>query len=491
MQEWVEKELKTSELGDSRLDARFRTVTNDLSQKPSVSIPAACNGWNDTLAAYRFFGNKRVTAENILAPHQKATTERIQKQETVLLVQDTTEIDVTRRHVIMSGSGPLNEANRFGFYNHAILAVTPDKIPLGVIGTDIYSRDLNEFLENLKDKKERAKKSGCKPIEEKESFRWLEGYRLACEVQNQCPGTRIICISDSEGDIYECLTEGSVKIENKADWIIRACQDRCLAGQAEGLCISPKLWKAVSKAEILGNLEIEVKKNEPKSKDKRKRKQKKTARDATVTVQAKRVEMKAPYRKGLKLENVEVNAVSVREINGPEDEPPVEWLLLTSLSISSFEDVCLVIEYYGCRWQIEIYFRVLKSGCKIEDRQFESAENYMPCLAIFMIVAWRVMSVMMMSRKYPEMPCDTVFSEDEWKAVYVIVKKQKYPPEAPKLEESVKMVAHLGGYLGRKKDGPPGPKTLWIGMQRMMDYANAWRILKSVGMPPDGTQICV
>ena len=114
--------------------------------------------------------------------------------------------------------------------------------------------------------------------------------------------------------------------------------------------------------------------------------------------------MKAPYRKGLKLENVEVNAVSVREINGPEDEPPVEWLLLTSLSISSFEDVCLVIEYYGCRWQIEIYFRVLKSGCKIEDRQFESAENYMPCLAIFMIVAWRVMSVMMMSRKYPEMP---------------------------------------------------------------------------------------
>ena len=136
-----------------------------------------------------------------------------------------------------------------------------------MVGTGIYARDLNDFLENLKDKKERAKKSGCKPIVEKESFRQLEGYRQACEVWNQCPGTRIVCISDSEGDIYECMSEGSVNIENKADWIIRACQDRCLAGQAEGLCISPKLWKAVSKAEILGNLEIEVKKNEPKSKD--------------------------------------------------------------------------------------------------------------------------------------------------------------------------------------------------------------------------------
>ncbi len=267
MQEWIEKEMKTSDLGDSRLDARFRTVTNDLSQKPSVSIPAACNGWNDTLAAYRFFGNKRVTAENILAPHQKATAERIQEQETVLLVQDTTEIDVTRRHVIMSGAGPLNDASRFGFYNHVMMAITPDKIPLGVVGTGIYARDLNDFLENLKDKKERAKKSGCKPIVEKESFRQLEGYRQACEVQNQCPGTRIVCISDSEGDIYECMSEGSVNIENKADWIIRACQDRRLEDQTKELCTYPKLWEEISKAEILGNLEIEVRKNEPKSKD--------------------------------------------------------------------------------------------------------------------------------------------------------------------------------------------------------------------------------
>jgi hypothetical protein len=233
--------------------------------------------------------------------------------------------------------------------------------------------------------------------------------------------------------------------------------------------------KELSSAKILGEAEVRVSKNEPKSKDDRKRKQSRSARTVTTTIQAKRVKLKSPYRKGERLPDVEVNAVLVREINPPKDETPVEWLLLTSLPINSFEEVCLVIEYYCQRWQIEIYFRVLKSGCKVEERQLETQDRYRPCLALYMIIAWRVMFVMMLGRECPDMLCDTVLGENEWKSVYMIVKHKEPPKEVPTLQEVVYMIASLGGHLGRKHDGPPGPKVMWIGMQRMMDFAQAWR----------------
>ncbi len=486
MQDWIDMELETSGIGDVRLDARYLIVMNDLSQKPSFSIPTACNGWNETHAAYRFFANERTDAKSILKPHQDAGLKRIQGQQVVLVAQDTTEIDVTRRHEKMEGAGPLSEANRLGFFNHTMLAITPDRIPLGVVQAQIYARDMEEFLSNQKDRKNRDKKRKQKSIEEKESYRWLVGYQKACEIQHQCSETQIVCISDSEGDIYECFLEGDLGDNNecKADWIIRACQDRSVQGEKIGYTY-PKLWQEVGKAEVIGQVEIKVTGNEPKSKDGRKRRQKRTGRITTANVQAKELEMKAPYRKGQKLSNVKLNAVFVSEVDPPEGEPPVEWLLLTSLPIGTFEEACLVIEYYCCRWQIEIYFRVLKSGCKVEDRQFESADRFLPCLAMYMIIAWRVMFLLMLGRKCPDMPCDAVFSEDEWQSVYVIVKKKQPPEEAPRLEEMVKIIAGLGGYIGRKNDGPPGPKAMWIGLQRMADYAMAWRTFKSV-KKPDG-----
>lgn len=287
------------------------------------------------------------------------------------------------------------------------------------------------------------------------------------------------------GDIYECFLEGDSGDNNecKADWIIRACQDRSVQGEKIGYTY-PKLWLEAGKAEVIGLVEIEVTGNEPKSEDSRKRRQKRTGRTTAATVQVKELEMKAPYRKGRKLSNVKLNAVSVSVTDPPEGEPPVEQLLLTSLPIGTFEVACLVIEYYCCRWQIEIYFRVLKSGCKVEDRQFETADRFLPCLAMYMIIAWRVMFLLMLGRKCPDMPCDAVFSDDEWQSVYVIVKKRQPPEEALRLEEMVKIIAGLGGFLGRKNDGPPGPKAMWIGLQRMSDYALAWRSFKAVKKLP-------
>jgi len=219
---------------------------------------------------------------------------------------------------------------------------------------------------------------------------------------------------------------------------------------------------------------VEVSKNRPQSHDDRKRKQPRSARITTVTIQAKRVKLKAPWRPEGGLPDVEVNAILVRELNPPDGEEPIEWLLLTSLPIDKLKKVHRVIEYYACRWQVEVYFRILKSGCKIEDRQFESADHYLPCLALYMVIAWRVMYVMMLGRTCPEMSCGELFSEAEWKAVYTVVRREPPPETPPTLQEMIAMIGRLGGNMGRRHDGPPGPKAMWIGMQRMMDLAAAW-----------------
>ncbi len=487
MQAWIEMELQTSDFGDERLDERFRIVLDHLSQKPSVSIPTACCGWTETIATYRFFDNSRVEPQDVLAPHQDATLDRIAEQDVALLIQDTSEIEVTRREEKMEGAGPLNDESRVGFFNHAILAVTPERIPLGVVEANIWARDWEEFRENQKNKQAKERKRKQQPIEDKESFRWLEGYRRGCEVADQVPDTKVVVISDSEGDIFECFADAGPEAgEKKAEWIVRACQDRSLSSEHER-----KLWREVGSTEELGTMEVVVSKNEPRSKDDRKRKQPRSARTATLTIQATRVTLNGPWRPGEKLADVTVNAVLVCETKPPKGEEPVEWLLLTSLSINTFKQVCLVIDYYSCRWQIEVYFRVLKSGCRVEDLQLETAERFKPCLALYMIVAWRVMYVLMMGRECPDLPCDLIFSEDEWKAVYTVVEQETPPKTAPTIEEIVYMIASLGGHLGRTHDGPPGPKTMWIGMQRMMDLAIAWRTFGPAKTPKKQRKTCV
>jgi hypothetical protein len=475
MQAWVEEELVTSDFGDERLDERYTILLDRLSQKPSVSIPAACQGASEVIAAYRFFDNDRVDEHEVLKPHQDATLNRIAEHAVVLLIQDTTELDMTRPEEQMEGAGPLSDEFHVGFHNHAMLAVTPERIPLGIINADIWARDWDEFRENQRNKHSKERKRKQQSIEEKESVRWLEGYRCGCEVAAQLPDQTVVVISDSEGDIFECFSEAAEDTGGKqAEWIVRACQNRSLQGKNEAGAWK-KLWEEVGKAEVLGTMEVDVSKNRPKSKDVRKRKQPRDARRARLTIQATQVTLKGPQRPGGKLADVKVNAVLVRETNPPRGEEPIEGLLLTSLPINTWKKVCLVIDYYCCRWQTEIYFRILKSGCRVEELQLKTADRFKPCVALYMIVAWRVMHVLMLGRECPEMPCDLVFSEDEWKAVYTVVCQEPPPLVAPTLEEMVYLIASLGGHLGRTHDGPPGPKTMWVGMQRMMDLACAWR----------------
>ena len=155
--------------------------------------------------------------------------------------------------------------------------------------------------------------------------------------------------------------------------------------------------------------------------------------------------------------------------------------MLTSNNIKTFEEACTIVTNYLARWDIEIFFKVLKSGCKIEELQLETFERLENSITLFMIVAWRIMFLMKLGRECPDLPCSMVFEKGEWEAAYIVYKKSTPPENPPSLNEMIKMVASFGGYIGRKGDGPPGPKVLWIGLQRVKDFALALGSQKDVG----------
>jgi hypothetical protein len=459
--------------GNLKLKKRFRTILNSMSRKPSLKFPAGCNGRAETMAAYRFLDNEHVTFLTILAPHREASIERIRAQSVVLIPQDTTELDITRPHEIMADAGPLNDSARLGFHDHVSLAMTPERLILGVVHGKIWARDPVEFE---KDADQKRTERRAKPIDDKESVRWLEGYHAACQVAREAPETRIISLADSEGDIYELLGAGqAAEGVRKASFVIRACQNRALILDDDASPESPKqLREHVANTPVLARRTLEIREREPKSKDQRKRKQPRDARTAVVEIRAARVRLRGASRPGGRLEDIEVNVVLISEPDPPPGAEPIEWILLTDLPIETSNDVLNVVDYYTCRWQIEIYFRVLKSGCKVEESQLERASRFEPYVALNMIVAWRIMHVMMLGRGCPDLPCDVAFDDDEWQAVYATVQKKAPPPEPPTMKTMIGLIASLGGWLGRKCDGDPGPKAMWVGMQRMTDLALGW-----------------
>lgn len=219
MQDWIVDELRTVDLGDERLDRRLGILVDQLSSQPSQSIPVACAERKDTVAAYRFFDNDKVDEAKVLQPHHDATVERCRSEQTVLAVQDTTEVDMARKHECIGG--PLNDDSRWGLFVHPVLAFTTEGVLLGVLAQEMWSRDPEEFAQSAAAKKKKRRQL---PIEEKESQRWLDGYQAAQALAEVCPATRVVSVAD----IYELFVAGSLSASPQADFLVRACHDRCL-----------------------------------------------------------------------------------------------------------------------------------------------------------------------------------------------------------------------------------------------------------------------
>lgn len=471
---WAMEEMKTADLGDERREKRLALLLSALGERPAASIPAACGGHAETTAAYRFFNNKNVFTQAILQPHYDRTKQRIAENRTVLMVQDTTELDLTRPEVQVVGAGPMDGSARRGGFLHLMEAFTDDGTPLGAVWADMWTRPDEEVRRS---QEEKQKQRRVAPIEEKESYRWLEGLRRARAVAQESPATTCVCIADSEADIYEVIAE-SRGIEHPVQWLIRASADRSLVKDPEAQEQAAHLREAVMAAPVLFTQQITVRGRTPKTGcETRGRRQARTDRKTEVEVRATTVTLKPPYRRDRQLLPVTANVVLVRELNPPEGDEPVEWVLVTTLPINTAEDVRTIIQYYTVRWSIEVFFRVLKSGCRVEERRFEQIDRLLPCLAVYVIVAWRTMMVCRMGRSCPDINGEAIFEPAEWKAVYMVVKRESPPKQPPRLEEIIRLIGQLGGWVNRpnRKD-LPGVQTIWLGLQRMHDLASAWVI---------------
>ena len=455
MSEWIETELAESPLHDRRHVKRLAHLLERLSAQTVSSIPRACHGWAETLAAYRFLDNPRVGLQEILAGHQHATLERLQGQAVVLLVQDTTFLNYgTLRPKI--GVGTVKERMREEYLLHLTVAFTPERVNLGVLGLRMWQRPEEPVAH------ERARK----PIEEKESYRWLESYQLACEVQHRCPTTLVVNVADREGDIQECFLEAMRReATGRAEFIIRAkCNRRLTTGHDQSY-----LWPEMQSTPPLGHLTVKVTRQRARA-----------PRQATLTVATRRVSFTGARRRSGRLPPVEVTVIYAKERRPPKGEKPIEWLLLTSLPVEDFPSACTVVQWYGDRWEIELFFRVFKQGCQVEQLRLQTKPRLVNAIAIYLIVAWRIHTITMLSRAYPEVSCEVVFEPQEWQTLYMMLYRRPPPQGPPPLREMVRCLARLGGFLARTGDGEPGVQALWQGYQRLHDFLSALETHRAV-----------
>lgn len=475
MVRWVEKELETLDLDHKAREKRAKEILGKLAEV-AESTPDAMRTKRELDRTYEFMSNPKVDFFSIMQPHFEQSQARTAQREQVLLVQDSTEVELTKPRRQVQGAGVLDCQTRRGFYLHPLMAYTTDGVPLGMVDGQILVR---ESLDTTSTPQQKSAKRQAKPIEDKESIRWVQMVRKGKQLAIEHPQTQYIGVSDSESDVFEVLAE-TVDRPNNYDLLVRGCQDRalldCEVTQADG---SPcrRLGEVLSQLPVLHTRTVEVREREPKIKaDKRARRQPRVSRTAKVEIRAVRLTFRPPHRHDRQLPPVTLNVVEAREVNPPPGEEPVVWILLTTLSISSVEDLEFILTTYELRWLIEIYFRTLKSGLGVEDMQYQTLERYLNATSFLLILAWRIQLLTQAARHEPSTPSSNYFSASEWKsALLILFPGQPLPATAPPLGEFVILVARLGGYILRRGQGPPGVQTLWRGLRRLSDYSLAYQ----------------
>ena len=450
--DWAEEEFGGAELGDRRLSERLLVLARDFYARPEASLPGACRSRAKTKAAYRFLEHSDTDMQRLLAPHYRATQHRVGGQAVVLAVQDTSSLNYSA-HPATENLGPIGSQleGPVGLLLHSTMAFTLEGTPLGLLNVQCWARDQGAFGKRHR-RKQRA-------IEEKESAKWLQSFQAAAQTQRQCRATQVISVGDREADIYE-LFHLALAEPAGPKLLVRAQHPRVLA-EEQG-----PLWEAVASQPLAGIQEIRVP-----------RRAQRAARIAELEVRFAPVTLRPPRLKPY-LGPLTLWAVLAEERQPPSGSKPVCWMLLTTCPVDSFQAACEKLRWYSLRWNIEVFHRTLKSGCQIEQRQLGSADRLEACLAIDLVVAWRIFHLAKLGRETPHVPCTVYFEEAEWKALVAYITQNPHPPDQPpSLYQAMRMVASLGGFLGRKGDGEPGTQTLWLGLQSLDTMAAMWRLL--------------
>jgi hypothetical protein len=394
---------------------------------------------------YDFWSNPRIKASSILAAHRDRAVERSECWDTVLAIQDTTELDYSG-HRSKRGMGYLRGANTKGVLLHSVLSVSPIGTPVGIVHQQVWARTGRKTA--------RSQRLNA----QKESNRWIESLK-ATEAQI-APYRRILTIADREADLYELLA-----CERRAgsEYLIRSYHDRQVK-----LTPSEKpqsLHQVMERLPIGGVVRLELQRTPRRS-----------ARSTWVDVRWASVWLQVPeaHRDWDRLAPIRVQVLWASEDEDQGDGPRVQWMLVTSMPIERFEQAHQLLTWYSYRWLIERYHYTLKSGCRVEALQLETFDRLERAIACYAIVAWRLLWLTYMARPLEPidqgLEADWVLETEEWQALC-----QHYhapprsPDDPPRLSQCLLWIAQLGGFWGRKSDGEPGARTIWRGLRRLRD----------------------
>jgi len=451
---WIEQELEGSEFRDVRLHKRFGTLLEQLWKGMGQTIPLACQDWANIKAAYRFMDNDRVSEQDILSGHFKATAQRFSSTDgPILVLQDTTTFSYEREHPELIGyaGSTITSAQRrgrekpspqCGILMHSSLVVTAQGLPLGLAAIKFWSR--KEFKDTAS---RRSKVNFTRiPIEKKESFRWIENLRQSTTRLGDAD--RCVHIGDRESDIFELFDAAS---ELGTHFLVRTCTNR-LAGDG-GHTVADEMSEVRVKG--LHRIEFRDGKGRPQQ--------------ALLEIRYRRLTVWPPVAKQRHYPALRLTVIHATERGEPTGRKRVEWKLLTDLPVNSRVDAIEKIDWYAMRWKIETFHKNLKSGCKAEESQLRTASRLTNLIAIFCILAWRVFWLTEINRSAPKASPEAALTATEVTLLDQLVKDTARAAQAPALSRYLIKLAQLGGYLARVNDPPPGNKVIWRGMHRLAE----------------------
>ena len=470
---WIDEEMNDIDLGDARLKKRCEKILERFAQSPTSPINQACSDWSETKAAYRFFQNDKVNYKEITNGHHKATAKRTDKQETILAVQDTTYFTYTN-HPATNGLCPLsrnrgkhkNEIPVLGLIMHSTLAINCDGLPLGVCNQKIYSRPKVSKKQKVLNKRSH---NANLPTKKKDNYKWIESLEKTVELF-QDSSERIVTICDREADMYDLFLKAT---ELNTHLLVRASQNRTVNKKSVySEKTGEKLWALLEKQNGGVTIIVDVPKRN-----------KVPARKAKCKISYCDFKLNRPknhYERHMKeLPDINLYAIYVKELKPDKNIEPIDWMLLTTLNVKTIEDALEKVKWYCYRWRIETWHKILKSGLRVEDCRLSTAQRLIRYLALMSIVAWRIFWITLISRQTPQSSCYIFLSEIEWKILYrKFNKRKKFPKKEPTINQCVRWIAQLGGFLARKNDKEPGITYLWRGIKHfeaMVDAINSTR----------------
>ena len=426
---WIQNQFKGVSLPDLRLTKRLEQIACRMMAKPGLSIPKQNKRWKNIKAAYRFYDSDKVQFSKLIAPHTEKTKKNASKMNQLLAVQDTCFISYTHHPSVKGLTNIGGEKEGKGIILHSTLAVDPNQKHSNVIGL------LDQYIHH------RTKKVDKNETYQKIQSRWRESKiweEASQRIDIKNSKAQIIEVMDREGDVFDIIKNC---LSLKHDFVIRAKNNRLLEKSDE------KLFTFAQNLKTSGTIKLKMR-TRPNQ----------IRREAILDVAYSAITIRGP--KNRKKEVISCNVVYVAEKKKPKDQKHLEWILLTSVNVNSFEDACQIIEWYKCRWIIEEYHKAIKSGCKIEEKQLKNGQRLENFLGIAGIIALRIMKLRDFARSIPEISAKKVIDPIK---VDILMKYNDIKKEDITIHEYYREVAIIGGFIGRKSDGEPGWQTLWRG----------------------------